>query len=659
MPREQEQEFIRLATRPLAERAKEQAAAADELAARLAHADPADKAAALPDAVRRLEAKAPPPPWRLPLAAGTLLLLLLAALAILIPRHWREARILHEIHEQGRSHLLGEWVLRSASSGKPFPPHLHGLEIRQEEQMHRAEAFWKDHPESPAAYSLYIRTYLEPDGSPGLPQDYRETWQRLDSGNALWLLMGAERNALRALSGRGSRTVADEARFQQVLGALRAAAQFERASSTSTELGAIHRPYFRFDAGLAGVHQRRLVLSGGWSDMPFLNGTLVAVEIQAGRLEAAGDEEGMRALVRDLRHVLKLVTDSGRSADLTFNRASITARNMALRCGSMGLKEEEAWLERVRDAFPAYFTARRSAPGPDPRLADSLARQWAGYHLPNLTDEELEPGRLAEYAVADRFTALAGLLAAMLGLGLYGLEMLRRGAGPRGLARGIAPLFRGGDWLWLFGGGLLLPLLWWCGIVWVSPLGCRDIALSYYEFNHVPLMQPWLSQGLGGVVLILVAMVQIARWRWGKRGDFLCLRPERMWIGWAMLALAALFIPLQGIVRYLPARGNEFLLYGSAAGGIPLLWLCWQAGTVCFHPREGSLAGMLLPRTLVPALAAMALLMAAAMPLLRTREIALVEASEILAMDPQDTMLMVMDRKVLMQAQEFFSEAIR
>ncbi len=659
MPREQEQEFIRLATRPLAERAKERAAAADELAARLAHADPAEKAAALPDAVRRLETKAPPPPWRLPLAAGTLLLFLLAALAVLIPRHWREARILHEIHQQGRSHLLGEWVLNSANSGKPFPPHLHGLEIRPDERMRRAEAFWKEHPESPAAYSLYIRTYLEPDGSPGLPPDYGETWQRLDPGNALWPLIASERHALRALPGMGSRTVADETRFQQTLAALREAARFERARSTSTELGAIHRPYFRFDAGLAGVHQQRLVLIGGWSDMPFLNGTLVAVEIQAGRLEAAGDEEGMRALVRDLRHVLKLVTDSGRSADMTFNRASITARNMALRCGSMGLKEEEAWLERVRDAFPAYMTARRSAPGPDPKLAESLARQWTGYHLPTLTEEELEPGRLAEYAVADRFTAMAGLLAAVLGLGLCGVEMLRRGAGPRGLARGIVPLFRGRDWPWLFGGGLLLPLLWWCGIVWFSPLGCRDIALSFYEFNHVPLMQPWLSQGLGGVVLILVATVQIARWRWAKRGDFLCLRPERMWIGWAMLALAAFFIPLQGVARYLPARGNEFLLYGSAAGGIPLMWLFWQAGTVCFQPREGSLAGMLLLRTLVPALAALALLMAAAMPLLRAREIALVQASEILTVDPQDPTLMVMDRKALARAQEFFREAIR
>lgn len=657
MPREQEQEFIRLATRPLAERGKERAAAADELAARLAHADPADKAAALPGAVRRLEAKAPPPPWRLPLAAGALLLL--AVLAVLIPRYWREARILHEIHQQGRSRFLGQWILQSASSGKPFPLHLHGLEIRREEHMHRAEAFWKDHPDSPAAYSLYVRAYIEPDGSAGLPPDYRETWQRLDPGNALWPLIAAERHAPRALAGRGGRTVADEARFQQSLAALREAAQCERASPTSAELAALHRPYFRFDEGLAGIHQRRMLLAGGMGDMPFLNGALVVADLQAGRLEAAGDKEGMRTLVRDLRHVLQLAADSDLNAEFTFNRASAIARSLALRCGSMGLKEEEAWLERVRDAFPAYFTARRSAPGPNPRLADSLTGQWTGYHLPNLTEEELEPGRLAEYAVADRFTALAGLLAAALGLGLCGLEMLRRGAGPRGLARGLAPLFRGRDRLWLFGGGLLLPLLWWCGIVWFSPLGCRDIALSFYEFNHVPLMQPWLSQGLGGVVLILVAMVQIARWRWGKRGNFLCLRPERMWIGWAMLALAALFIPLQGIVRYLPARGNEFLLYGSAAGGIPLLWLFWQAGTVCFHPREGSLAGMLLPRTLVPALAAMALLMAAAMPLLRTREIALVEASEILAMDPQDTMLMVMDRKVLMQAQEFFSEAIR
>src|SRR5690606_20834170 len=143
------------------------------------------------------------------------------------------------------------------------------------------------------------------------------------------------------------------------------------------------------------------------SDMPFLTGAMVAVDVQGERLEAAGDKEGMRALIGDLRHALHLVTGSGQSADMIFVRGSTIARSLALRCGSMGLKEEEAWLERVADAWPAHIAARRSKPGPDPRLADSRARQWAGYHLPNLTEEELEPGRLAEYAVADRFTALA------------------------------------------------------------------------------------------------------------------------------------------------------------------------------------------------------------------------------------------------------------
>ena len=76
--------------------------------------------------------------------------------------------------------------------------------------------------------------------------------------------------------------------------------------------------------------------------------------------------------------------------------------------------------------------------------------------------------------------------------------------------------------------------------------------------------------------------------------------PTVTFVGWTMVVLAALFIPAMGIVRYLSADQDKFLLYGSAAGGIALLWLLWQAAMGLFAARENAIGGQILLRLLVP-----------------------------------------------------------
>lgn len=199
--------------------------------------------------------------------------------------------------------------------------------------------------------------------------------------------------------------------------------------------------------------------------------------------------------------------------------------------------------------------------------------------------------------------------------------------------------------MWVIGAGVVAPLLWWLAIVHLSPLGCRDIALIHYEHGSVPLMQPWLSQAAGGVVLLLVCVLQVARWRLAKRGAFLALDAQRLWIGWTMLGIAALFIPVQGIVRYLPSHEGQFLLYGSAAGGIVLLWLIWQAvmGIAC--PTSNALRGLLTLRAMIPALLTAALLLLAAVPLLRQQERQWVAADLLSKPDPEGTGLSIIERR--------------
>jgi hypothetical protein len=324
----------------------------------------------------------------------------------------------------------------------------------------------------------------------------------------------------------------------------------------------------------------------------------------------------------DLRKVLILMLENPEGDIHTpLMTIQISFRPLAMTCRRMGLQGEADWLERLAGIDSEVRKKSPAAKPADYSRHSGALEQGRFGHIGGLPSaEDRKPDRLAEYVVADRFTAVTGVLVAFFIMVGAFIEILRRGALPRGLACGLAPLFRSSDWVWLFGLGLVFSVAWWAGLTWLSPLGCRDIGLTYFKFNRFPTMQPWLSQGLGGLVLILVMLVQTARWRWAKRGAFLALRPERMWIGWTMATVAALFIPAQGIVRYLPAHEVKFLLYGSAAGGIPLLWLLWQATMGIFTSNENALGGQLMLRVLMPAVIAMALLLLGAVPLLRKYE---------------------------------------
>jgi len=72
----------------------------------------------------------------------------------------------------------------------------------------------------------------------------------------------------------------------------------------------------------------------------------------------------------------------------------------------------------------------------------------------------------------------------------------------------------------------------------------------------------------------------------------------------------------------------------SGCGGFALLWLIWQAAATLFAPREGSLAGVLLCRSLIPAFAMMGLLALGSIPLFQHAERAWVACDKLSLPDP-------------------------
>lgn len=242
---------------------------------------------------------------------------------------------------------------------------------------------------------------------------------------------------------------------------------------------------------------------------------------------------------------------------------------------------------------------KRIEAGQDGSLADD-GGVWNGSAemgglLKGFTREDLKPGRMAEHALVDGAAALIAAALFVILAAFAGLEAIRRPAGVNALAGGLAPLWTVRDWIWLLGLGIALPLAWHLAITRWTPLSFRD--LSSYGFT-VPAV---LLQAAGSFIFAVIMLVQTARWRWARRGDFLALVSGRFWPGDTLAVVALLFVPAVGWMQYIGSYPENYVKAIAATAGLPLLWLFWRAGALLFAPRAISLAGVLVCRRLYPA----------------------------------------------------------
>ena len=157
-------------------------------------------------------------------------------------------------------------------------------------------------------------------------------------------------------------------------------------------------------------------------------------------------------------------------------------------------------------------------------------------------------------------------------------------------------LFRWNDWLWILGGGILIPLLWYFAVTRLTPFSAREWSMRITGF-FLPA-----AQLVSLTVLIPVASATIASGRLAKRAEFLGLKPRQTWLGWVAVLSAALAIPLAGMIMEIRPLGGTLFLASCALSGVALLWLVW--GFFCHalgKPPGGSLRRATLARMMVPA----------------------------------------------------------
>lgn len=614
--------FLDLATRPLEGRPGPRDEAKGELMARLGHSGVPFEMLDLTDPLARLEVAPPEKPWR---RRGALLAaLFLAAGAVLGVAGFLAYQIWMM---EFASHLSFQRFARYAPDSIEYKLLLHHVErVAPDLPLGRESLAWGNgieetgralsrQPDDVAMLQEHVcrQIFLAGEKWDGFDEDTKDRIARLDADNALWPLMqayaemGACADPMAGYSRPTARTIRDEAKFQDVVRLFSEAAAKPRYHDRS---GSLVRRQLEAFPPERGIHDSVVVRGfSGFVTKPFTRyrygGYLFGVmaQVRCERLVKAKDAEGLRTFLGEWRKVVQHVLESPEPVDQDAATILIELNamgdNLARACKDLGMTaDESATRESLKRLLEPSYTYQ---PMP-PELRTSAGVRLETYHsgMVDLTAEEALPSRKTELAFFDRHVAISLALVGLVFCGLVGLEACRRSKNVKGTARGLMPLFRCGDHLWIGGLGLALPWLWWWIVTRMTPLGLHGADPNEVEEGMMALM----IQPAAAMILSMVLLLQTARWRWDLRGGFLALSDFFPRVGWVAAALTALAIPAAGGILFLkPWKGDDKMLYmlgASCMAAIGLLWLLWEGIMNLFTPRASALRPNLVMRALLP-----------------------------------------------------------
>lgn len=624
--------FIDLATRLLSGKGAADDLARGELMDRLSHAVPASGDDPMEIAMDRLKAKSPDRFWQSAWFAFLLLAGIVALAGVIFSAGYEEMTRLKRGKSPYRSSvkMQDEWEQRLAQRVDPAKKIflLSGTRGVQDMDVNRwLGARFEALPEDPAELE---ELWYELGRMPGsrTPESFLIQSKKIDPDNGLWALLTAEGTATGG-GGYRSRRAAPGAPFaappwyaksltelQEALAAPRL--ETYRARRTAERLRLLGQPRDLAElADLTGFAQRQAVWMGN-------SGNVMEIwTARAQELASLNDVEGFRQWINTWD---RMTMDGLRgSANRTNPHSSLyyierCARDFQILAISLGATDVEArmvkWLHEMNALSSAVTPAK--AIDMDLRIASFTGELY--YHgigaamAEVVTMEELDPGVKTEHAVADRFAAIimATIFAVLVIVAFF--EGWRRAPHLRGMAQGLMPLFRIGDYLWIGSLGIVLPLLWYVAWIRFTPMGFRDFSVGLED------LLPFAARILGFLLFSLCMLLQTTRWRMAKRGGFIGLRPAALWPGWVVAGLAAVLVPVSGLVRYWPRADEIYYLGVCAVLGFPLLWLVWRGGAILFGPASAALPGIMTCRLLLPVLVFGSLLLLAITPYLKAEE---------------------------------------
>lgn len=616
--------FLDLATRPLEGHPGPRDEAKGELMARLGHGGAPFEMLDLADPLARLEASPPEKPWR---RRGALLaaLFLLAGAVLSIAgflayqiammdaaSHLSFQRFVRYPSDSFETKLLLRHVERTAPDLPLGRDLLADINVLSE-----TEQALSRQPDDLAMLQEHVcqQIYLAGKDWKGFDEDTRERIARLDAGNALWPLLQASAmlgtcaNSMGSSRSPISSRITDDAAFRNVLMLFSEAAAKPRYHDRSWSL--VRRQIDAFPPARS-ISEAIIVLGfTGFVTKPFSSEYQFypvfrfhqLAQIRCDDLVTAKDPEGLRTFLGEWRNVVMQVLESPEPVDpdsaYILNELSTMGTILANACKDLGMAAEEAATRELMKRFPDPSYTYHPLPQ-ELRKAAGVRLASIRRGMDDLTVEEVLPSRKTELAFFDRHVAISLALIGLVFSGLVGLEACRRSKIVKGTARGLMPLFRREDHLWIGGLGLAVPWLWWWIITRLTPLGLHGSDPNELDEGMIALM----IQPAAALVFAMVMLLQTARWRCQVRGGFLALGGFFPRLGWVAAGLTALAIPAAGGVIFLThLRGDDmelFLLGVSCMGSFGLLWLLWEGIMNLFTPRASALRPNLVMRVLLP-----------------------------------------------------------
>jgi hypothetical protein len=519
-------------------------------------------------------------------------------------------------------------------------------DLTKKSKSGRRKALWDSAPENPAYFSDYVRAYWSEFER--LPPDFLETANRIDPENSWFTYIAAGAMAKDSVKAR-ERSVAANApktptewdiKNQAALGN---ALELLKKARSQPE----YEPYFlkmaRDRSGLLTTRtpeEVTFVLTYQWDNYPsvVINLRHLATAMNAG-MWTCGEEEDREAfddLLADAEAFYRKAAGSevtgGHEELILMSATNGLIPSASAAAGKLGARDVVERFEPSLKKFlerKAVFEKRKRVRRASLMMMDQYGGRFGQLFNvtfvnnlmdpPVLTMRELEPGRLMDHETLAWEGCHFVCMMMMAGIGLAGLFRFRSPVLIRRLSERFEMLVLPRDWVWIFGAGVIIPLLYFVGITRFSPLGGRGLnvdmgQLNLFYLGHCPT---WLLQWC--VLAMLVVFVAGAlsrrciemrcgmRKSWGLRSFFMVVP----------ILSAAACIPVCGwaVVR-------DSHLIGALAGALGVLAFLSLVVIVCLalsSSHESRIIHCAVARMLQPSCAFAALIVISAAPVFKAK----------------------------------------
>ncbi len=438
--------------------------------------------------------------------------------------------------------------------------------------------------------------------------------------------------------------VTDEAKWRKTLDHLYAAAMAPRFDGYEDELLSKRLPLLPPADDLLSMAPRcqyfygnHIVNVSGYRLHEVISATAQTYRVQ-------GDRGGFLKLVENWDRLIdRMLTDGCRSplelSALRLNAGAPldsfidAADSMELFDMAGRLDSRKSWLSSAEDsplrtAISNHLAKERAA------MKGWLFTSYT-FHAETPREEDLRPGRLAEYALMDRVAAIAGWAVLALAALAVALYRFRASAFVRRLSGRLAMLAGPRDLLRVALVGAMLPWLLVVAFIHLTPLGSRAWSLSSQGAAILA------GQLLAVLLVMLLLPPLVARGFLIRRAARAGLVAGRPVAGWVAVIAAGAALPVFGLAQWMTlpeplmeggdffsgrsmieldpgeARhpGQGWLWAGTGLLGIALLVGLSGVLRSLFSRRSHLLRRLVMARLVFPAYAAGALMFAIAMPL--------------------------------------------